>query len=787
MAWPQASRTLLSSFLQPPPDELSMRPPASARLSLGLAPRTLPQYQQRYPNGAFAGFLATFSPSTSAFPHSTSASAFQPSTSISAFPPSASAFGITPSADASSSSTSGLYPALAASPPVDNITHGRVTRTGFGSGGATPFGFAVPARAADGVDGAHGGENGTNGGTTDQTKAEILAELDQHVFGGSAIRFLLLRSARWGVRASQGWGGNASVDVGGAVNTSHISGGKPPVAPGRFDKAHAAAFARMESIAAGTSGGGLKRKASAGDGGLGGKRARVESGAAQTNDSSRGHEQRGRRERHGAERQGQGRRKAARGAAAARGEPRAEEEQVPWAGRKTQADEAPRVLCARGEAGERRVGESGSGGGGIDECECYGEYDFDWRGLIWHRHRMRVGHPRGVLQARANNGTGPNAGANANSGLGGPSSVNAGGASANTSGLAAPSSATRLRAPSVRSVASTASGRARSPLPPSFGGAGARGSGVMRTRNSGSSMGTRSSTRASMGTKTSSVASSMGTRISSMGTRTSSMGTRTMSFVAGSSIGVGARARDGSLGTRGSVSSAASKARPTSRLLAPTASSLAKMSGGVLEGITNASSQATATGRAKRRRARSSSLRAGRAPATGRSARGGACRLLHPRRARRQGCCASSLAKTIGGVLEGITNAGSPAPPSAAGEGEAAPRKKLLPARKPRISPSRVIAKLASQRAASASSAASAASGSGAQRKSHGGGGRACSSMGAKVLRGSMGGMKNGGGGGGLGAGGADAKRRVRQSEYYARRRSRGAGGADANAMVVDE
>ncbi|KAJ7290973.1 hypothetical protein C8J57DRAFT_207280 [Mycena rebaudengoi] len=88
-----------------------------------------------------------------------------------------------------------------------------------------------------------------------------------------------------GSARKSGVGGNASVDVGGAVNTSHIGGGKPPVAPGRFDKAHAAAFARMESIAAGTSGGGLKRKASAGDGGLGGKRARVESGAAQTNDS----------------------------------------------------------------------------------------------------------------------------------------------------------------------------------------------------------------------------------------------------------------------------------------------------------------------------------------------------------------------------------------------------------------------------------------------------------------------------------------------------------------------
>jgi hypothetical protein len=70
---------------------------------------------------------------------------------------------------------------------------------------------------------------------------------------------------------------NASLDLGGAVNNN--IGGKPPAAPGRFDKAHVAAFARMESIATtGAGEGGLKWKASAGDEGLG-ERARVEGAA----------------------------------------------------------------------------------------------------------------------------------------------------------------------------------------------------------------------------------------------------------------------------------------------------------------------------------------------------------------------------------------------------------------------------------------------------------------------------------------------------------------------------
>ncbi|KAJ7290977.1 hypothetical protein C8J57DRAFT_1211510 [Mycena rebaudengoi] len=864
--------------LPPPGDTPNLKPFSTAfELDMGS------------PDGAFAGFAGGFSPSASAFP---------PTTSTSALP--SSAFGITPLADASSSA---LYPALPASPPVDDtarrmsleaarayghddavcadVSYGynddsvaldhtfALNHTGmdvdddapmpgafgdapmpgafddppvpgtfgapmtpptnkfdfvFGSGGVTPFKFAVPARGANGdhansgnSNNGNGANNTTNGGgTTDQTKAEILAELDRRVFGGSAIP---VPSSPIGSRPIRPLG-SARKSAGGSSKPA-------PAPPGRFDKAHAAAFARMESIAVG----GLKRKASVGDG-VGGKRVRVEGGAAEvdskdntnmnpkadanTNDTNTNtnannadagkdtaqkdkdkDEERRRAVRRQLEANRARRRSSAVGGRAsgvgvggrvsgigAGGRRSSVAGKAPlgqgrgvlqkpkptkrlgffagaaklvrgvWGSRGAAVEAstsasatAKTTLTSAASSGTGTAGASGSTGTGSASTGTASSASSKSKSAAKSK-LGKMGPPAGPYSGSAGGASGPSAGANtnnSNSGVGGPS-ANASGLAApnantssannlaapNANSLAAPSSASRLRAPSVRSVGSTASGRARSPLPPSFGGAGARGSGVMGTRNSGSSVGTRSSAGAgasSMGTRTSSVASSMGTRISSMGTRissmgtrTSSMGTRTMSSVAGSSMGVGTRARDGSLGTRGSVSSAASKARPTSRLLAPTASSLAKMSGG---------------------------------------------------------------------VLEGITNGGSPAPASAAGEGdgegEAAPRKKLLPARRPRISRSRVIAKLASQRVASASSAASAASGSGAQRKSHGGGGRARSSMGAKVLRGSMGGMKNGGGGGGLGAGGADAKRRARQSEYYARRRSRGAGGADVDAMVVDE
>ncbi|KAJ7757130.1 hypothetical protein B0H16DRAFT_1457986 [Mycena metata] len=288
-----------------------------------------------------------------------------------------------------------------------------------------------------------------------------------------------------------------------------------------------------------------------------------------------------------------------------------------------------------------------------------------------------------------------------------------------------------LRAPSVKSIASTrsstAAGRARSPLPPSFAPGTASSKATVSTASS--SVRTRNSSIAgasSVGTRTSSLAAgSMGTRTSSL--RVGSMGTRSSLATTPSSTVDSARKRP------------SSSASSSSRLLAPTASSLAKMSG---------------------------------------SPSGGALAAVQEKDSKQQTADAEPL--------DTITNAPAPvAGPSMRGKG------RLAPPRKPRISRSRVIAKLASQRVASGSSIASAASGAsgssaGLARKSLGAA-RVRSSLGTKVQRGSLGGIKNQ-------AGALDAKKRARQSEYYARRKSKvglglGAGAeadADADAMNVD-
>ncbi|KAJ6618714.1 hypothetical protein B0H10DRAFT_2217448 [Mycena sp. CBHHK59/15] len=134
------------------------------------------------------------------------------------------------------------------------------------------------------------------------------------------------------------------------------------------------------------------------------------------------------------------------------------------------------------------------------------------------------------------------------------------------------------------------------------------------------------------------------------------------------------------------------------------------------------------------------------------------------------------------GEADAITNTTAPAAgPANDDDATTAPAKgkaKLLPAptRKPRISRSRVIAKLASQRVASGSSMASTSTAASAATRKSFGGARARSSLGVKVQRGSLGGMKNGP------SSASDAKKRARQSEYYAKRKSRGG----ANAMSVD-
>lgn len=113
-------------------------------------------------------------------------------------------------------------------------------------------------------------------------------------------------------------------------------------------------------------------------------------------------------------------------------------------------------------------------------------------------------------------------------------------------------------------------------------------------------------------------------------------------------------------------------------------------------------------------------------------------------------------------------------------------RQRSLAGRKPRISRSKVIAKLASQRAAGANS--SSISGKAGGTPSHGG--RTRSSLGVKAQRSSFGGRA----GGVKGGAGNDvimsAKKRARQSEYM-RRKSRVtpidfSGGVSGDSMDVD-
>ncbi|KAF7319349.1 SAP domain-containing protein [Mycena chlorophos] len=265
-----------------------------------------------------------------------------------------------------------------------------------------------------------------------------------------------------------------------------------------------------------------------------------------------------------------------------------------------------------------------------------------------------------------------------------------------------------LRAPSVRSMGTTASSRstaasrARSPLPPAFVGTTKSTGTTASSRAGGSSVGTRSST-----------STRLSSQVGSMGTRGS---------VAGSDSVRKTASRPPSMSTSSS-----------SRLLAPTASSLAKRA--------------------------SASPSMSPAPA--------------------------SVPEEESRALDPITNTGGPVASKASGSSKPS-AKPGLAARKPRISRSRVIAKLASQRVASGSSIASASSvaSSSSGRKSLGPiAPRMRSSLGAKVQRGSLGGMKNSSSRA-SGVGPMDAKRRARQSEYYARRRS---GKVSAAAAVSEE
>lgn len=163
-------------------------------------------------------------------------------------------------------------------------------------------------------------------------------------------------------------------------------------------------------------------------------------------------------------------------------------------------------------------------------------------------------------------------------------------------------------------------------------------------------------------------------------------------------------------------------------------------------------------------------------------------RILTPAKRPEVGSSVCSVTKGSGLTLQVVSDIGEiKDADSSVSTSVGSNKQRSLTGRKPRISRSKVIAKLASQRAASASgSSGTRVRGTPSQR------GRVRSSLGAKVQR-------SAGGGRGKGSGGSDvmmsAKKRARQSEY-ARRKSRvevlnlgatrGGGRRSGNDMDVD-
>ncbi|KAJ7507368.1 hypothetical protein B0H11DRAFT_201666 [Mycena galericulata] len=665
--------------------------PVNARLSLGLAPRT-PSKQGPTTTIRLVSFGNTAS---------TAPAATMPPPGDT---PNLKPFKTTFDLDMGSPSAptvfpESIYPSLPASPPMDDAARRMSLEVSMDADedvpmpGAFSFGDpSTPTTVKPFVFGSPSPQPAPFSFTVSSPEAaakaklaaEVLEEMNRRVFGEGGVPLTPPAPPRVIRPLGSAKKGSAESKNGG----------------GRFDKAHEQVFGRMESIVdVAAKRQGLKRKSSAASVRVGfaareeqgrGKRVRVD-GAGSDNETTEANDPETVAERKKQERSQQ-EREAVR--------------------RKLEISRARRRSSAAA-GGARRMSGRVSGAGVLRKEKpkpVRGRFGF-FAGAaklvqgVWGKKAAPSAVPAPATAASSSSAA-PKAASNAKpaTGLGkmGPPPIppipSAG--SGNSKGL---------RAPSVRSVASTrstAAGRARSPIPPSFAPSGttssrSTASSSARTRNS-------SIAGSSVGTRTSSTAGSMGTRSS---------------------------LRVGSLGTRGSLSSTntpsstvdssrKTASRPSSRLLAPTASSLAKMNG-------------------------SSS----------------------------PGALAAVQEKQDTKVLDAITNVPSASGEPAAGPAPAKARGKLLPApaRKPRISRSRVIAKLASQRVASGSSIASTASAA-SSRKSLGAG-RIRSSLGTRVQRGSLGGIKNGGPSAVL-----DAKKRARQSEYYARRKSR----AGPDAMNVD-
>ncbi|KAF5384087.1 hypothetical protein D9615_003209 [Tricholomella constricta] len=347
-------------------------------------------------------------------------------------------------------------------------------------------------------------------------------------------------------------------------------------------------------------------------------------------------------------------------------------------------------------------------------------------------------------------------------------------------------------------IASTSS-RARSPIP-MFGTSSSTRSSLVKRSRTNSTTGTGASSRVSVG-------------VSSVGTRSSIASSNRLSAAGGvgsmgsKKLSTGPTGRASAAGTTGSSSSRLSSRLSSSRLLAPTASSLAKTTRPSVSGSGSGSSlktvvEGSGTTIAKLQSAaealgmitNSPGMAKGPAPGPG----------LGPWSPRPGGIFSKPFTTPSGiptpvkkrptpdhngGAADGKDTAstssmmGAPPPPPP----PLPARQRSITGRKPRISRSKVIAKLASQRAAGAGVVGAVG---GTPSSSRGPGpGRTRSSLGAKAQRSSFGGKPGATKMAGDGVM-MSAKKRARQSEY-ARRRSKVApidlgAGAGGQEMDVD-
>ncbi|KAF8964761.1 hypothetical protein BDZ97DRAFT_1814361 [Flammula alnicola] len=330
------------------------------------------------------------------------------------------------------------------------------------------------------------------------------------------------------------------------------------------------------------------------------------------------------------------------------------------------------------------------------------------------------------------------------------------------------------------------SSRSRSPLP-SFNTSSSRNSllsnGGTRTSRTSSVTGPASHTSSFFGTGASKSRSSSSSNISSIGTRMSSTRVSPAGLV--NSMGSKKIMSGSSIASRTSTTGTASSSRlatSSSRLLAPTASSLAKM---------HRSSTAASSGLKPLSEDRQHSQAAlgtitNSLPVTSPKSPAGTPGAFSPKPGRifskpltlpqQSGIPTPVKRRNLSG--ESSTSAGEDGSQaqdqSKPNQGAGPTRVRSLNGRKPRISRSKVIARLASQRAATGGRVASGSSIASGLAPRASGAGKTRSSLGAKVSRASFGGGARSRPSAGGAANGLmmSAKKRARQSEY-ARRRSR--------------